>query len=260
MPLPPRRTALLVLAAGALLGTAVVTRTTGRADGGWRDATGGACTVRSHGGALAGEVLAACRAAVPRVRAFTRVDDVLVVVPRDSAELRRLAPEAGSTTDVAAVATADRVVVDPDGWRELSAAGRVVVLAHETTHLALRAVTTRTTPLWLVEGVADLVGFRSSGLPPATAAEELAADVRAHRVPAALPSDAAFGGPQQAQAYAEAWLATDLLARRYGDERLLQAYAAAGREPVGRVLAGLGTSTAAFTRDWRAHVVRELAA
>lgn len=229
----------------------------------WTATTSGPCTVRSHGGPVAGQVLAACRDAVPRVLAFRRTGwsgRVIVVVPRDAAELDRLAPEAGDVTGTAAVATADRVLVVPSAWGELSDAGRRVVLAHEVTHLALRALTTPRTPTWLVEGVAELVGLRGSGLPPAVAAEELAADVRRGVLPSALPRDEAFGGAARAQAYQQAWLATDLLARTYGDGRLRAFYAAAGRgRPVSALLADLGTSLPAFTRAWRAHVVAELA-
>jgi hypothetical protein len=260
---PRRARALTALVVGAapLLGIGLAHSST---RDGWSTARSGPCTVRSHGGPLAADVLRACRQAVPQVVAFRRTGwsgRVLVVVPRDAAELVALAPEAGDVTRLAAVATRDRVLVDPAGYRALSAVGRRVVLAHEVTHLALRGVSAPGTPLWLVEGVAELVGLRGSGLRPAVAAQELAADVRRHRLPAALPADGAFSGPGAPQAYGEAWLAVDLLATRYGDARLLAAYAGVGRgDSLARVLRGLGTSPAEFTAAWRAHLVRELAA
>lgn len=209
-------------------------------------------------------MLSACRSAVPRVLAFRPTGwsgRVLVVVPRDAAELVALAPEAGDVSGTAAVATADRVLVEPGGWRELSAAGRGVVLAHEVTHLALRGVTTRRTPAWLVEGLAELVGLRGSGLAPQVAAQELATDVRRGALPSALPRDDAFGGPARAQAYQQAWLAVDLLARTYGDAALRELYAAAGQgRPVAESLTRLGTTLPAFTQAWRSHLVHELAA
>jgi hypothetical protein len=263
LPTPRRARALTALAVGVapLLGLGLAH---GATHDGWRTTRGGPCTVRSHGEPLAADVLRTCRQAVPQVRAFRRTGwsgRVLVVVPRDAAELVALAPEAGDVTGVAAVATRDRVLVDPAGYRALSAVGRRVVLAHEVTHLALRAVTASSTPLWLVEGTAELVGLRGSGLRPAVAAQELAADVRRHRLPAALPPDSAFSGPGAPQAYGEAWLAVDLLSARYGDARLLAAYTRVGRgDSVAAVLRGLGTTPRAFTAAWRAHLVRELAA
>lgn len=258
----PRRRLLLAVAVAAAATAGGLGLAHGATPSSWSETTSGPCTVRSHGGTVAGQVLAACRAAVPRVLAFRRTGwsgRVLVVVPRDAAELTRLAPEAGDMSGTAAVATADRVLVEPAEWRGLSAAGRGVVLAHEVTHLALRAVTTSRTPTWLVEGVAELVGLRGSGLPPKVAAEELATDVRRGVVPTALPRDAAFGGPARAQAYQQAWFAADLLARMYGDARLLALYAATGRgATVGHELTRLGTSLPAFTGAWRADVVREL--
>jgi hypothetical protein len=213
----------------------------------WQSQTEGRCTVRSHGQPLATELLRLCGQALPRVSAFVGwTGRVLVVLPRSTAELERLAPEAGDMTDVAAVATEDRVLVDPESYLQLSAAGRQVVLAHELTHLALRSRTTRRTPLWLVEGIADEVGLRGSGLADGTIAQELAVEVRRGELPRGLPSDADFGGPRTAQAYEEAWLAVDLLARWYGDKGLLAFYV----HP---------TWTTQDTTAWRADLVRRLA-
>jgi hypothetical protein len=213
----------------------------------WQSQTQGRCTVRSHGQPLASELLRLCHEVLPRVSVFAGWKGrVLVVLPASTAELQRLAPEAGDMTDVAAVATVDRVLVDPESYLQLSATGRQVVLAHELTHLALRSRTTRRTPLWLVEGIADEVGLRGSGLADRTIAQELADEVRRGVVPRTLPNDADFGGPRMAQAYEQAWLAVDLLARRYGDKGLLAFYV----HPAW---------SAADTAAWRADLVRRLA-
>ena len=47
--------------------------------------------------------------------------------------------------------SADRVLLNPDAFAELSSVGRRVVLTHETTHVAARAASTGSLPAWLSE-------------------------------------------------------------------------------------------------------------
>ncbi|NEA74643.1 hypothetical protein [Streptomyces sp. SID13588] len=160
-------------------------------------------------------------------------------------------------------APADRVIINPEAFGELSAFGRQVVLTHETTHVATRAATTATTPLWLTEGFADWVGYRGSGRTARQDAPELSRDVAAGRVPRNLPSDAGFGttAGSLAQAYEGAWLACRLIAADWGDAKLTELYRAAGTGgPLDTHLrAVLGTGLDDFTARWRAYVQRELA-
>ncbi|MFE6870677.1 hypothetical protein ACFVFS_29495 [Kitasatospora sp. NPDC057692] len=127
-------------------------------------------------------------------------------------------------------APADRILVNPETYAGLSDFGRQVVVTHEAVHVATRADTRAWTPLWLSEGVADWTGYRDTGRTARQIAPELARDVAAGRLPAALPEDAAFtaGGEGLAQVYEQAWLACDLIARRYGPERLVALYRAVG--------------------------------
>jgi hypothetical protein len=169
-----------------------------------------------------------------------------------TAELR------GSATAV----PADRVVVNPEAFGELSPLGRRVVLTHETTHVATRTATTSRTPLWLSEGLADWIGYRGTGQTPKEVAPELSRDVAAGRLPDALPSDADFGNTAGglAQSYEGAWLACRLIADRWGEAKLLALYRAAGQgatadEAMRRTL-GIGLED--FTARWRAYVQREL--
>jgi hypothetical protein len=215
--------------------------------------------VADLGSALAQPALDACSAALPRVQQqLDGLDDVHVVVPRDDAQAAVLVPQAGDLAGVAAVATEDRVVLVPSGFAGLSAAGRAVVLAHEITHLVTRGVTTGRTPLWLVEGFAEQVALTAFPLPDGQVAAELAQEVRRGLLPGHLPADAAFGGPQAAQAYQQAWLAVDLLTRRYGGPALREAYRRAGDGGTAAALSSLGTTEQALVTEWRGELTRRL--
>lgn len=157
---------------------------------------------------------------------------------------------------------ADRIVVNPEGFAELSVLGRQVVLTHETTHVATRAVTGPRTPLWLSEGAADWTAYRTTGRTPRQVAPELARDVAAGRVPQALPTDADFGtrAAGLAQAYEGAWLACRLIAANWGTERLTALYRAADRSGIESAMRRtLGIGVTAFTARWRGYVQQELA-
>jgi len=145
-------------------------------------------------------------------------------------------------------------------WRRLTDAGRLAVLTHELTHVATRASTAATPPTWLDEGFAAYLGYRGAGLTDAEIAAPALASVRAGRLPQALPDAAAFdpargdAGP----AYAQAWVACDLIARRAGLPGLVAVYRAAASGAGGQaaadaaVRAVLGDSPAAFLTRWRA--------
>lgn len=227
-------------------------------------------------GALRGYADAADRA-VPAVRRAWGdgwSGRVVVEVPSTAARTDALLHAApGTYAGIAAVTTgelggtagapADRVVVNPEAFGELSALGRQVVITHETTHVATRAATTAATPLWLSEGFADWVGYGGTGRTARQAAPELSRDVAAGRAPRALPSAADFtpasGG--LAQAYEGSWLACRLIAAEWGDARLTALYRAAGTGGSldTHLRTVLGTGLDDLTARWRAYVQRELA-
>lgn len=218
--------------------------------------------------------------AVPRVTAVWGPDwtqTVVLLVPNDQAELDRMLGGSTDLTRIAAVATAEltdlgdgyhpvgnRVMVNPPNFAELGRLGRQVVLTHETAHVATRDATGPDVPTWLVEGMADYVGYLDVPVPLATAAREVGQAVRAGRVPDRLPLDADFVGsnPDLALAYELSWLAFRLIAETHGPERAFAFYRAVGAsrdagadEAVERAFASeLGTSTAAFTAVWREHL------
>ncbi|MGW5848491.1 hypothetical protein ACWFQ8_11165 [Streptomyces sp. NPDC055254] len=160
-------------------------------------------------------------------------------------------------------APADRVVINPEGYAELSGAGRRVILTHEVTHVATRAATSATTPLWLSEGFADWAAYRGTSTPAERAAPALARAVRRGEVPGELPRTEAFdfgGDPEAtARAYEGAWLACRLIAERWGEAALVDLYGRAGRRPWPAALAdALGVDEAELTRAWRQDLAAEL--
>jgi hypothetical protein len=162
----------------------------------------------------------------------------------------------------AIAAAADRVVLNPDVWARLTDAGRQAVLVHELTHVATRATTSATPPTWLDEGFAAWVGYRDAGLTGSAVAADALPAVRAGRLPPALPADGDFdpargdAGP----AYAQAWVACDLIAERAGPAGLVAAYRAAASGGGGPSRADaalrqvLGEDTATFTTRWQARL------
>ncbi len=218
------------------------------------------------------EIARIVQASVPRVTGFWGQDwaqRVVVLVPATATELRTLVP-GGDLSQIAALATAqvaqvpdglpvgDRIVVHPGTFRRLGTVGRQVVLTHEVTHVATRSATGSAAPTWLVEGLADHVGYLGTDVPLRIAARDLQAAVRHGRLPRQLPPDSAFDGAAAdlGQAYEQAWLAVELLVERYGAARVVEFYRAVGRASgpaeVDRAYAEqLGTSADAVTRAWR---------
>jgi hypothetical protein len=222
---------------------------------------------------------------VPRVAAFWGrrgwADRVVVVVPAGHRELEGLVGGL-DLTQIAAVTTvetdqrvgagrasgpsrgtgaAGRIIVNPTNFDDLGALGRRVVLTHEITHVATGRVTGASMPDWLIEGFADYVGFRGTGVPVPVAGRELAVRVAAGWLPSRLPADSAFAGGnrQLAAVYEEAWLACRYVATRWGERALVALYRTVGAngrhgrpDAVDDGIAGvLHTSAAGFVAGWR---------
>jgi hypothetical protein len=128
-----------------------------------------------------------------------------------------------------------RVVLSPSGIRALSVASLRIVLRHEITHLAARADTVDGSPTWLLEGFADYVGYRDSGVALAEGAPDLAKMVRHDGLPTALPEDRAFrsSGTELDLAYQQSWSLARYIAEQYGEPTLIAVYReVAGAGPV----------------------------
>ncbi|MEU8890929.1 hypothetical protein [Streptomyces sp. NPDC048442] len=218
-------------------------------------------------------------AAVARAWAGERdLKEVLLVPPTLEGMGALLGAPAAGYRGIAAVTTgasgggrrtsADRVIVNPEAYGVLGAAGQEVVLTHETTHVATRTATTGSTPMWLSEGFADWVAYRESDRTPAQVAPELRRTVLRDGPPAALPGDGDFGFSGDAErlagAYEGGWLACRMIAERSGEHKLLAFYRAVGGHPqrdgaVENALnSELGTGPEAFTAQWRTYLRAEL--
>jgi peptidase MA superfamily protein len=200
---------------------------------------------------------------------------VVLVLPESPAEMKALVGPNFPVEAVVAVSIADRVdnasrtvtgqrvVLSPTGARALSIPSLRIVLRHEFTHVAARAETVDGSPIWLLEGFADYVGYRDSGLSLAEAAPDLAKEVRTQGPPTALPQDSAFrsSGAELDLAYQQSWSLTRYVAERYGQGTLVKMYrtlAAAGPASAAQtddMLRGvLGRNRAGLIRDWRNYV------
>lgn len=200
---------------------------------------------------------------------------VLVLVPADPSEAagllgvpqtrRRVAATTDGPTGPDGRATGDRIVIDPEVRGRLGAPGRSVVLSHELTHVAVRATAPGSPPPWLSEGYADHVGYRRADVPPQQVVASLADAVRRGAVPSELPSSADLD-PSRGDitvGYLSAWQAVELIAERYGEDRLRRLVRAcassAGPEAAevtcDRALAAtLGLTRDDLTRAWRARL------
>jgi hypothetical protein len=143
------------------------------------------------------------------------LDQAAALLGRPStAGLDRMAAYALGEVGVPAGAEDARIVVLAGALAALTGVGQRVVLSHELVHVATRTGARFTPPLWLQEGFADHVAFAGSGLSPRAVVGDALDGVRLGARPAALPDAAAFdparGDP--APAYAQAWLACEVLA------------------------------------------------
>ncbi|MCO1581692.1 basic secretory family protein [Crossiella sp. SN42] len=163
---------------------------------------------------------------------------VVVVLPETTRELQAMVGSEFAVDSIAAVALADRVdheqqlvegariVFNPKTATRLSASALRVVLRHEITHVAARAATVDGAPMWLLEGFADYVGYRGSGIAPTEAAPDLTRRVRAQDGVLDLPADTDFrsGGQRLDVAYQSSWSLSAHIAERYGEATLVELY------------------------------------
>lgn len=184
---------------------------------------------------------------------------------------------AASATDTAAAATiyahldlsagsvtGQRVLLTPVA-RDLPAPALGVVLRHELTHVATRAQTATTAPMWLTEGVAEYVGRKGTYTRPADAAPDLAAAVQAGDTPSDLPTDQQFSvdADSARMAYQSAWSVATFVAAAFGEPRLRALYVAVGASgdaarADAALSATLGITRAQFVARWRAWLTAEL--
>ncbi|MEU6127853.1 basic secretory protein-like protein [Saccharopolyspora sp. NPDC047091] len=198
-----------------------------------------------------------------------------VLLPRSQEELRELVGAEFAVDGIAAVAVADkvdtasrrvegpRVVLNTETADRLSDTSLRVVLRHEMAHVAARADTADGAPMWLLEGFADYVGYRASGLSPERIAPDLARRVRTGEPPAGPPPDTEFhaSGRDLDLAYQQSWSLVAHLAKLVGEPKVVQLYkriAGSGSpsevDPALHEIAGLSTSD--LLRSWRSELRR----
>jgi hypothetical protein len=213
-------------------------------------------------------------------------DQVAVLVPDSTAEFQAVSGDTADSHDIAAIAVADsrnpdptvdprqavlgaRIVLNPVNLSRLDAAGRRLVIQHELTHIATRAVTEDQMPTWLIEGFADYVGNLGSGRTSTDIAPELTSDVRAGKLPRALPLAADFdsaGARLLPELYEESWLACRLIADRIGQHGLVRFYLAVAQGTLqdpstavaGALRSLLHTDQPSFVAGWRTYLRTQL--
>lgn len=193
---------------------------------------------------------------------------VHVEIPATEAEFTgKTGGAPGRLTGVAATTVAElgaegnasdiRIVLDPGVWAELSSQGRQIVLNHETVHVALLDRPRAPRPAWLVEGMAEYLAYRGSGLDVREVAQPLLMQVAQDGAPKRLPADEDFEGRYREQAYAQAWIACQVAAEIEGEDALLRALTRlrpAG--PPDQAGEPLPLDTERLTRAWRAELQR----
>jgi hypothetical protein len=204
----------------------------------------------------------------------------VALAPATEQQAEELVGDVRNLGDIAALATvsggtgdpergADRVVITPTAFGRLNGLGRHVVLTHELVHVAMGGARDSRTPMWLVEGLADYVGYKKAGVSTRAAGRELAALIASGDVPASPPGRDAFtgSGERLSAAYEEAWLACRMIAERYGESKLVRLYRTAMAEPGDagdprieeRALRSvLGVGSSEFAAQWRAYMRKEL--
>ncbi|MCE7011985.1 hypothetical protein LWC34_55625 [Kibdelosporangium philippinense] len=185
---------------------------------------------------------------------------VVVVLPDSNDEMRAMVGPNFPVESVVAVSVADRVDTDKnsaEGQRvvmsatsadALSVTALRIVLRHEFTHIAARGSTVDGSPMWLLEGFADYVGYRDSGIPLRQAAPDLNATVLTTGPPTRLPSDEEFRAQGRVldMAYQQSFSLARFVAERLGEPKLIELY---------RVLAKAGRASPADIDDLLVSVI-----
>jgi ketosteroid isomerase-like protein len=202
----------------------------------------------------------------------------VVMVAGSQEEFSSLVGSDHSGADIAAVAVSDavdrrsrtasgqRIVFSPESAGRLTDLTRVSVLRHELTHIAARPVTEDGSPMWMLEGYADYVGYRGIEAQFGQLAPTLAADVAKSGPPSRLPVDGDFrgGGDTARLAYESSWSLATFIASQYGEGQLGALYRELARGPVAdaeldrRIRSVLGVGTDELVHSWGVWVKEQL--
>ncbi|ALG07804.1 hypothetical protein [Kibdelosporangium phytohabitans] len=199
----------------------------------------------------------------------------VVILPDSNDEMKALVGPNFPVESVVAVSVADRVDTDrgiAEGQRvvmsatsadALSVTALRIVLRHEFTHIAARGSTVDGSPMWVLEGFADYVGYRDSGIPLAQAAPDLNASMLTSGPPAKLPSDEEFRGQGRTldMAYQKSFSVARFVADKLGEQKLIELYrvlAKAGRVGPDKIdellLPVVGLNAEQFVAGWQEYL------
>lgn len=152
----------------------------------------------------------------------------------------------GSASDKDDAGDDVKIVMHPDAWVELNPEGRLGVMVHEITHLAMG--TGEGAPWWLGEGLAEYTAHRTS----ARTLEQIAGSAWAPLV-ANPPTSWPTPDPEQPwNGYARAWLACVFLAEMAGEDSLVVLYerVTAGATLDRALRATVGRDEADLLKEW----------
>lgn len=139
-----------------------------------------------------------------------------IQVAASDAEFRAYGGGVEAGAQIAATTTASgAVVLAPALFTAVTADGRVVVLTHEFTHVALHQATLTGVARWIIEGSAEFTAYDAAAKDLATLAPSLAATVRGGSGPTGPPTDRQFAEDAVA-AYQSALAWCRFLADRFG--------------------------------------------
>jgi hypothetical protein len=234
------------------------------------NASAGRTVVRVDGGddtLPVEQMTSAARSAVEAV--VPGVEGRLTVVsPRTRAQMaaivgqdvEAIAQIAAITTGLGTDPTSDAVVVlNPAVFATMDQRAAQVVLTHEATH-ALTAAVGTSAANWVVEGFADFVALHDDTASLSVSAGQALAEVRAGRLPEALPADGDFSSTRHGlgAVYESTWMIFRMLAEDHPDRDVVAFYRqVTGGAPVDRALGvAFGLTVDEVTASWRDYLTK----
>lgn len=209
------------------------------------------------------EVAQAAQRAVTRVRQVwggsVLRGTVVIEVPKDEAQFRARGGSAEAGARIAATTTPDgRVVLAPSLFTAVTEEGRVVVLTHELTHVALGQAGLTGVPHWVIEGSAEFTAYHAGRLSLLQLVPDIASAVRAGTAPTGPPGDAEFA-TQPAAAYQAAYAWCRFLADRFGQARFVAFVRSADARRSNAFTATFETTVSALRGPYSAFLHTQLA-
>ncbi|MBW3595084.1 MAG: hypothetical protein KY391_05850 [Actinobacteria bacterium] len=204
------------------------------------------CTEGRSCAATAHDYLALADRALQRVEAYWTAPwdrDMILLIPDDQAELRRLIQATFPLEDFVAFAyssvdvsdsiryTGHRIILNPEAFADRSDETVILVLAHEMLHVASRYSAGPFVPFFVDEGIADYVG---SAADP-SALRFFANDVAAGRFDGRLPEDYQFTvgtGAEIYRSYQKSQSAVRFFIDRWGLPAFIRFYRSLGSKKV----------------------------